>query len=61
MKFYNYALNTEFVTAVGMVQKKEEEKNHNSKAEIISKLTFHSQFLENNFSRAKMKILMFEL
>ena len=38
-EFQNYALNTKFIDAVGILRKM---KHHYSKAEIISKLTVHS-------------------
>ena len=46
-EFYNYALNAEFVYPCILP---------NSRAETISKLTVHSQFLQNYFARAKIKI-----
>ena len=36
-------------------------KNHHSQAKTISKLTIHSQFLQNYFSRSKIKILTWQI
>ena len=49
-EFYNDALHTEYVAAVGMLR------NHHLKAETILKLNVHSQFLKYYYSRAKVEI-----
>ena len=49
-EFYHYAVNPEFVDAVGMLRKK----NHHSKTETISKI------LKNYFSHAKIKDLTWQ-
>ena len=50
-ELWNDALNTKFIAAVGMLRKK---LNHHSEAVTISKLSVHSQFIQNNFSVQKL-------
>ena len=52
-ELYDDAHNTEFVVAVGMLRKT----NHSSKCLTVSKRIVCSKFLQNNFSREKIKIL----